>query len=203
MEVKKAIFVKSAEQIKDCPNPDKPEYAFIGRSNVGKSSLINMLMNKPDMARVSSNPGKTITINHYLVNDGWFLVDLPGYGYARRSKTMREDWEKHLEEYLKERENLQCLFVLIDSRIDPQDSDLEFLNFLGNLGVPFSIVFTKIDKLNQSMRAKNMKAFTDEVLKNWEVLPPVFQTSAVEKKGRDKLLKYIEEVNASFVKPSF
>jgi GTP-binding protein len=131
------------------------------------------------------------------------LVDLPGYGYARRSKTMRGEWEHSLEEYLKERENLQCLFVLIDSRIDPQDSDLEFLNFLGNLEVPFSIVFTKIDKLNQSMRAKNMKAFTDEVLKNWEVLPPVFQTSAVEKKGRDKILKYIEEVNGQFVKPTF
>lgn len=203
MEVKKAVFVKSAEQLKDCPKPDKPEYAFIGRSNVGKSSLINMLVNKSDLARVSSSPGKTITINHYLINDAWFLVDLPGYGYARRSKTMRQDWENHLEEYLKERENLQCLFVLIDSRIDPQDSDLEFLNFLGNLGVPFAIVFTKIDKLNQSMRAKNMKAFTDEVLKNWEVLPPVFQTSSIEKKGRDKLLKYIDEVNANFVKPTF
>lgn len=189
MEVRKAVFVKSAEKIIDCPNPDKPEYAFIGRSNVGKSSLINMLVSKPNLARVSANPGKTITINHYIINDNWFLVDLPGYGYARRSKTMRGEWEHSLEEYLKERENLQCLFVLIDSRIDPQDSDLEFLNFLGNLEVPFSIVFTKIDKLNQSMRAKNMKAFTDEVLKNWEVLPPVFQTSAVEKKGRDKIFK--------------
>ena len=203
MEVRKAVFVKSAEKIIDCPNPDKPEYAFIGRSNVGKSSLINMLLSKPNLARVSANPGKTITINHYIINDNWFLVDLPGYGYARRSKTMRGEWEHSLEEYLKERENLQCLFVLIDSRIDPQDSDLEFLNFLGNLEVPFSIVFTKIDKLNQSMRAKNMKAFTDEVLKNWEVLPPVFQTSAVEKKGRDKILKYIEEVNGQFVKPTF
>ncbi|AMS27395.1 GTP-binding protein [Bacteroidetes bacterium UKL13-3] len=203
MEVRKAVFVKSAEKIIDCPNPDKPEYAFIGRSNVGKSSLINMLVSKPNLARVSANPGKTITINHYIINDNWFLVDLPGYGYARRSKTMRGEWEHSLEEYLKERENLQCLFVLIDSRIDPQDSDLEFLNFLGNLEVPFSIVFTKIDKLNQSMRAKNMKAFTDEVLKNWEVLPPVFQTSAVEKKGRDKILKYIEEVNGQFVKPTF
>jgi GTP-binding protein len=203
MEVRKAVFVKSAEKIIDCPKPDKPEYAFIGRSNVGKSSLINMLVSKPNLARVSANPGKTITINHYIINDNWFLVDLPGYGYARRSKTMRGEWEHSLEEYLKERENLQCLLVLIDSRIDPQDSDLEFLNFLGNLEVPFSIVFTKIDKLNQSMRAKNMKAFTDEVLKNWEVLPPVFQTSAVEKKGRDKILKYIEEVNGQFVKPTF
>jgi GTP-binding protein len=203
MEIKKAVFVKSAEKMVDCPKPDKPEYAFIGRSNVGKSSLINMMVNKPNLARVSSSPGKTITINHYIINDNWYLVDLPGYGYARRSKSMREEWEHALEEYLKERENLQCLFVLIDSRIEPQDSDLEFLNFLGNLQVPFAIVFTKIDKLNQSMRAKNMKAFTDEVLKNWEVLPPVFQTSAVEKKGKDKLLKYIEEVNGNFVKPVF
>jgi GTP-binding protein len=203
MEVKKAVFVKSAEKLIDCPKPDKPEYAFIGRSNVGKSSLINMLVNKPNLARVSSSPGKTITINHYIINDNWFLVDLPGYGYARRSKTMREDWEHSLEEYLKGRENLQCLFVLIDSRIDPQDSDLEFLNFLGNLEVPFAITFTKIDKLNQSMRAKNMKAFTDEVLKNWEILPPVFQTSAIEKKGRDKVLGYIEEINRDFQKPVF
>lgn len=203
MEVKKAVFVKSAEKIVDCPKPDKPEYAFIGRSNVGKSSLINMLVNKPNLARVSASPGKTITINHYIINDSWFLVDLPGYGYARRSKTMREEWEHALEEYLKDRENLQCLFVLIDSRIEPQDSDLEFLNFLGNLQVPFAIVFTKIDKLNQSMRAKNMKAFTDEVLKNWEVLPSVFQTSAIEKKGKDKILKFIEEVNGNFVKPTF
>lgn len=203
MEIKKAVFVKSAEKLIDCPKPDKPEYAFIGRSNVGKSSLINMLVSKPNMARVSSSPGKTITINHYIINDSWFLVDLPGYGYARRSKTMREEWEHSLEDFLKNRENLQCLFVLIDSRIDPQDSDLEFLNFLGNLEVPFSIVFTKIDKLNQSQRAKNMKAFTDEVLKNWEVLPPVFQTSAVEKKGRDKILGYINEVNKDFVKPAF
>lgn len=189
--------------MKDCPKPDKPEYAFIGRSNVGKSSLINMLVSKPNLARVSASPGKTITINHFLINDNWFLVDLPGYGYARRSKSLRKDWEDALEEYLKNRENLQCLFVLIDSRLEPQDSDLEFLNFLGELQVPFAIVFTKIDKLNQSMRAKNMNAFTDEVLKNWEVLPPVFQTSSTEKKGRDKLLGYIDSVNKDFVSPLF
>jgi GTP-binding protein len=203
MEVKKAVFVKSAGVLKDCPKPDKPEYAFIGRSNVGKSSLINMLVSKPNLARVSASPGKTITINHYLINDNWFLVDLPGYGYARRSKTLRKEWEDALEEYLKDRLNLQCLFVLIDSRLEPQDSDLEFLNFLGELQVPFAIVFTKIDKLNQSMRAKNMTAFTNEVLKNWEVLPPVFQTSATEKKGRDKVLGYIDSVNKDFVAPVF
>lgn len=203
MEIKKAVFIKSAEKLKDCPKPNIPEYAFIGRSNVGKSSLINMLMNKPNLARVSSSPGKTITINHFLINDNWYLVDLPGYGYARRSKTMRGEWENSLEEYLKQRENLQCLFVLIDSRIDPQDSDLEFLNFLGNMEVPFAIAFTKTDKLNQSMRAKNMKAFTTEVLKNWEILPPVFQTSALEKKGRDKILSFISTINKDFIAPVF
>ncbi|MCU0442620.1 MAG: ribosome biogenesis GTP-binding protein YihA/YsxC [Bacteroidia bacterium] len=203
MEVKKAVFVKSAEKHEDCPKPDKPEYAFIGRSNVGKSSLINMLVNKPDLARVSANPGKTITINHYLINDAWYLVDLPGYGYARRSKTMRQQWEQSLELYLKERHNLQAIFVLVDSRIDPQPSDLEFINFLGNLEVPFAIVFTKIDKLNQSMRAKNMQAFTQKVLEHWEELPPVFQTSATEKRGRLQLLKFVADVNSRFVKPTF
>lgn len=203
MEVKKAVFVKSSSVLKECPKPDRPEYAFIGRSNVGKSSLINMLASKADMARVSANPGKTITINHYLINDAWFLVDLPGYGYARRSKALREQWEYTLEEYLRDRENLQCLFVLIDSRIEPQASDLEFLNFLGQLQVPFAIVFTKIDKLNQSMRSKNMNAFTKKVLEYWEDLPPVFQTSATEKKGRTQLLSYINEVNGNFQKPNF
>lgn len=203
MEVKKAVFIKSAEKHEDCPNPDKPEYAFIGRSNVGKSSLINMLVSKPDLARVSANPGKTITINHYLINDAWYLVDLPGYGYARRSKTMRQLWEQSLESYLRERHNLQAIFVLVDARIEPQPSDLEFINFLGKLEVPFAIVFTKIDKLNQSMRAKNMQAFTNKVLEFWEVLPPVFQTSATEKRGRQQLLGFINEVNSRFVKPVF
>ena len=199
---KHARFYTTVNHIRDLP-PTHAEVAIVGRSNAGKSSALNTLCNHKRLAFVSKTPGRTQHINYFELGQERYLVDLPGYGYARRSKTMRGEWEHSLEEYLKERENLQCLFVLIDSRIDPQDSDLEFLNFLGNLEVPFSIVFTKIDKLNQSMRAKNMKAFTDEVLKNWEVLPPVFQTSAVEKKGRDKILKYIEEVNGQFVKPTF
>jgi GTP-binding protein len=180
-----------------------PEYAFIGRSNVGKSSLINMLCNHKELARTSSNPGKTIAINHFLINDKWYIVDLPGYGYAKRSKELRTKWEEELEKYLRGRENLQCVFVLIDSRIEPQTSDLEFVNFLGKLEVPMAITFTKIDKLNQSERSKNIKKFTDKVLEYWEELPPVYQTSAIDKKGKDKLLKFIDEVNKAFVKPAF
>jgi GTP-binding protein len=198
MEIKKAVFIKSAEKLKDCPEGNKPEYAFIGRSNVGKSSLINMLAGKGALARVSSNPGKTITINHYLINDNWYLVDLPGYGFARRSKTMRVAWEESLEEYLKLRENLMCVFVLIDSRVAPQQSDLEFINFLGTLGTPFAIVFTKIDKLNQSMRSKNRDAFAQAVLKHWESLPPVFSTSATTNRGGVDILRFISEVNQRY-----
>lgn len=202
MEIRKSVFVKSSGKLEECPKPDRPEYAFIGRSNVGKSSLINMLCNHKELARTSSNPGKTIAINHFLVNDQWYLVDLPGYGYARRSKELRSKWEEELEKYLRGRKNLQCVMVLVDARIEPQASDLEFLNFLGELEVPMAVVFTKIDKLNQSERAKNMKRFTDRLLEYWEELPPLFQTSSLEKKGRDKLLKFIAEVNQRFVKPS-
>jgi GTP-binding protein len=198
MNITKATFVKSSASLHDCPNPDKPEYAFIGRSNVGKSSLINMLVQKDNMARVSANPGKTITINHYLIQEKWYLVDLPGYGFARRSKELRMQWENALEQYLKERANLLCLFILIDARIEPQASDLEFINFCGTLQVPFALVFTKTDKLNQSMRAKNVKAFTQKMLEYWEFLPPVFQTSAIEKKGRKELLDFIVQTNATF-----
>ena len=201
MEIKKSVFVKSSGKLEECPLPEKPEYAFIGRSNVGKSSLINMLCNHKELARTSSNPGKTIAINHFLINDKWYIVDLPGYGYAKRSKELRTKWEDELERYLTGRENLQCVFVLIDSRIDPQESDLEFINFLGKLEVPFSIVFTKTDKLNQSERSKNTKKVTDKVLEYFEELPSVFHSSATEKKGGEKLLKFIEEVNKDFVKP--
>lgn len=201
MEIKKSVFVKSSGKLEECPQPDKPEYAFIGRSNVGKSSLINMLCNHKELARTSSNPGKTIAINHFLINDKWYIVDLPGYGYAKRSKELRTKWEDELEKYLTGRENLQCIFVLIDSRIEPQESDLEFINFLGKLEVPFSIVFTKTDKLNQSERSKNTKKVTDKVLEYFEELPSVFHTSTTEKKGGDNLLKFIGEVNKDFVKP--
>jgi GTP-binding protein len=201
MEIKKSVFVKSSGKLEECPKPEFPEYAFIGRSNVGKSSLINMLCNHKELARTSSNPGKTIAINHFKINDSWYIVDLPGYGYAKRSKTLRSQWEEELEKYLRGRENLQCVFVLVDSRIDPQASDLEFINFLGELEVPMAIVFTKTDKLNQSERSKNTRRFTEKVLEYWEELPPAYQTSAIEKKGRDQLLKFIAETNSGFVKP--
>jgi GTP-binding protein len=200
MEIKKAIFVKSSSVVTECPKSDKPEYAFIGRSNVGKSSLINMLCKRNELARVSSNPGKTININHYLVNDAWFLVDLPGYGYAKRAKTLREQWSKSMVAYFTERENLQVVFVLIDSRIPPQQIDLEFLDMLGHYHIPFSIIFTKADKNKQSETAKNVQLFKNRMLENWEELPPTIITSSVKKTGREDLLDFIEENNDRFNK---
>lgn len=200
MEIKKAIFVKSSSVVTECPKSDKPEYAFIGRSNVGKSSLINMLCKRNELARVSSNPGKTININHYLVNDAWFLVDLPGYGYAKRAKTLREQWSKSMVAYFTERENLQVVFVLIDSRIPPQQIDLEFLDMLGHYQIPFSIIFTKADKNKQSETAKNVQLFKNRMLENWEELPPTIITSSVKKTGREDLLNFIEENNHRFNK---
>lgn len=200
MEIKKAIFVKSSSVVTECPKSDKPEYAFIGRSNVGKSSLINMLCKRNELARVSSNPGKTININHYLVNDAWFLVDLPGYGYAKRAKTLREQWSKSMVAYFTERENLQVVFVLIDSRIPPQQIDLEFLNMLGHYQIPFSIIFTKADKNKQSETAKNVQLFKNRMLENWEELPPTIITSSVKKTGREDLLDFIEGNNNRFNK---
>jgi len=200
MEIKKAIFVKSSSVVTECPKSDKPEYAFIGRSNVGKSSLINMLCKRNELARVSSNPGKTININHYLVNDAWFLVDLPGYGYAKRAKTLREQWSKSMVAYFTERENLQVVFVLIDSRIPPQQIDLEFLDMLGHYQIPFSIIFTKADKNKQSETAKNVQLIKNRMLENWEELPPTIITSSVKKTGREDLLNFIEENNHRFNK---
>ncbi|MCE2787817.1 MAG: ribosome biogenesis GTP-binding protein YihA/YsxC [Bacteroidota bacterium] len=200
MEIKKAIFVKSSSVVTECPKSDKPEYAFIGRSNVGKSSLINMLCKRNELARVSSNPGKTININHYLVNDAWFLVDLPGYGYAKRAKTLREQWSKSMVAYFTERENLQVVFVLIDSRIPPQQIDLEFLDMLGHYQIPFSIIFTKADKNKQSETTKNVQLFKNRMLENWEELPPTIITSSVKKTGREDLLNFIEENNHRFNK---
>ncbi|MFN5883945.1 MAG: ribosome biogenesis GTP-binding protein YihA/YsxC [Bacteroidota bacterium] len=200
MEIKKAIFVKSSSVVTECPKSDKPEYAFIGRSNVGKSSLINMLCKRNELARVSSNPGKTININHYLVNDAWFLVDLPGYGYAKRAKTLREQWSKSMVAYFTERENLQVVFVLIDSRIPPQQIDLEFLDMLGHYQIPFSIIFTKADKNKQSETTKNVQLFKNRMLEKWEELPPTIITSSVKKTGREDLLNFIEENNHRFNK---
>jgi GTP-binding protein len=198
MEIKQVKFVKSSADLAGCPPANLPEYVFTGRSNVGKSSLINMLVNRNELARTSSNPGKTITINHYSINEKWYLVDLPGYGYARRSKTLRTKWEQAMEEYVKGRENLQLVFVLVDSRIDPQDSDISFINNLAEWGIPCAVIFTKTDKNKQSETAKNINKFKEELLKDWEELPLLFQTSSLKKRGREELLDFIQECNQNY-----
>jgi GTP-binding protein len=196
MIIKSAEFVISNTEISKCPEPTKPEYAFIGRSNVGKSSLINMLTNNKKLAKTSGRPGKTQLINHFEINESWYLVDLPGYGYAKTSKMNRFKWTKFIEEYLTNRENLMNTFVLIDSRLEPQKIDQEFMNWLGHNQIPFSMVFTKTDKLSSSALQKNMAKYKKEMLKTWEELPPVFITSSESKLGKENLLNYIEEVNA-------
>ena len=200
MDIKSAVFKTSAGALKDCPMQEIPEYAFIGRSNVGKSSLINMLVQKKELARTSNTPGKTITMNYFLINDEWNIVDLPGYGYARRSKTLRATWEINLLSYLQKREVLVNLFVLIDSRIEPQKSDLEFINLLGEKGIPFCIVFTKLDKVKPAESQANIDKFTAAMLESWEELPEVFKTSSLDKTGREELLKYITKMNKDFAK---
>lgn len=196
MIIKSAEFVISNTEISKCPEPTKPEYAFIGRSNVGKSSLINMLTNNKKLAKTSGRPGKTQLINHFEINELWYLVDLPGYGYAKTSKMNRFKWTKFIEEYLKSRENLMNTFVLIDSRLEPQKIDQEFMNWLGYNQIAFSMVFTKTDKLSSSALQKNMAKYKKEMLKTWEELPPVFITSSESKLGRENLLNYIDEINA-------
>jgi GTP-binding protein len=195
MLIRKACFVKSSAALKDCPQPDKPEYAFIGRSNVGKSSLINMLCNNSTLAKTSTTPGKTRLINHFIINENWYLVDLPGYGYAKVSKTMLKDFEKTLFNYLTKRDNLYCVFSLIDSRIPPQAIDLEFINQLGNLQIPLAIVFTKTDKTTQKQKDIHIQAFKNKMMETWEELPPCFNTSAVTKRGREDILDFIEQCN--------
>jgi GTP-binding protein len=195
MEIKTAEFVISNTDIKKCPAPDKPEYAFIGRSNVGKSSLINMLTAKKSLAKISSTPGKTQLINHFVINDEWYLVDLPGYGYAKTSKSNRAKWHKFITQYLLNRENLMSVVVLIDSRIKPQKIDLEFMQFLGENGIPFVMVFTKIDKLSSSALGKNFAAYKKEMLKTWEFLPQIFKTSSSSSFGKENFLSFIEETN--------
>ncbi len=195
MNIKEAKFIISNTDIKLCPTDGKPEYAFIGRSNVGKSSLINMLVEKKDMAKTSGRPGKTQLINHFLINNEWYLVDLPGYGYAKASKSSRNQWEKFISEFLTRREMLINTFVLIDSRLEPQKIDIEFMTWCAEQQLPFSIVFTKIDKLSSSALQKNLAAYKKEMLKYWEALPPVFTSSAESKFGREKILNYIEQIN--------
>lgn len=195
MEIKKAEFVVSNTDYRKCPDTGLPEYAFIGRSNVGKSSLINMLTNQKGLAKTSVRPGKTQLINHFLINDEWYLVDLPGYGYARTSKTSREKWQKMITDYMLKREALVNVFVLVDSRIPPQKIDLEFINFLGMNGIPLSILFTKIDKQKQREIAATVNAYKQILAEVWEDLPEMLMTSSVTRYGRDQVLGRIEEIN--------
>jgi GTP-binding protein len=197
MNIKKAEFVISNTDPKKCPHDNRPEYAFIGRSNVGKSSLINMLTGKKGLAMTSSTPGKTQLINHFLINDEWYIVDLPGYGYAQRGKKGREKIRGIIDAYLDEREELTCLFVLLDCRLEPQKIDLEFINHLGESGIPFAIIFTKSDKLSQSKLSENIENYKAKLLESWEELPTVFCTSSEYKKGREEILNYIETINKS------
>ncbi|MBX7205503.1 MAG: ribosome biogenesis GTP-binding protein YihA/YsxC [Bacteroidia bacterium] len=198
MLIKTASFVKSSVKLSQCPSPQLPEYAFIGRSNVGKSSLINMLCNHAKLAKVSSTPGKTQEINHFIINNNWYLVDLPGYGYARVSRSAREKWGDFIEEYLKGRENLQYVFVLIDSRLEPQLIDIEFINHLGQLSIPFVIVFTKTDKQNAAQTQQNKALFEKTLYETWEELPPMFFTSAEKKTGKEEVLKFIGACNQQY-----
>jgi GTP-binding protein len=200
MDITSAVYKTSSNSLKDCPKSELPEYAFIGRSNVGKSSLINMLVGRKELARTSGTPGKTISMNFYLVNEEWNLVDLPGYGYAKRSKDLRASWEKTLWNYLEKRDHLISLFALVDSRIEPQEKDLDFINKLGETGIPFSIVFTKLDKLKASEAEANIEQFKAKLLETWEELPTLFFTSSLDKRGRVEILKSIQKMNKDFQK---
>ena len=198
MEIRSAKYLISSPKVEGCPTPDKPEYAFIGRSNVGKSSLINMITRHSKLAKTSGSPGKTQLINHFIVNDEWYLVDLPGYGYAKVSQSQRAGWQKMIDNYLNQRENLVNVFVLIDSRHEPQKLDLDFLRKLGEWGIPFSLVFTKSDKSTQRESHKNAKNFIEAMKKEWEFIPRSFISSAIKFNGRKEKLAYIEEMNAIY-----
>lgn len=198
MIIKSAEYLISNTDWQKCPQPNLPEYAFIGRSNVGKSSLINMLANRDKLAKTSGTPGKTQLINHFLINEAWYIVDLPGYGFAKVSQSQRRSWEQMIENYLRKRENLVNVFVLIDSRHTPQKLDLDFVDQLGKWQVPFTLVFTKADKNTQLDTSRNVKGFLNKLRENWEFLPAHFVTSTVKKTGRDAILDLIEEMNAQF-----
>lgn len=198
MQIKKAKFLISNTDYKKCPEANLPEYAFIGRSNVGKSSLINMLTNIKDLAKTSSKPGKTQLINHFDINDKeWYLVDLPGYGYAKTSKENKEKWQKMIEQYLLNRENLYCVFVLIDTRLEPQAIDIRFMTWLGEKQIPFCIVGTKADKVSAAVVGKNTAALKNELLKSFEFVPQIFITSAENKTGKEEILNFIDTINKS------
>lgn len=194
MVIRTAEFVISNTDVSKCPAPNLPEFAFIGRSNVGKSSLINTLTSHKNLAKTSGKPGKTQLINHFLINKDWYLVDLPGYGYAKTSKTNRKKWEKFIEEYFLTRENLYNIFILLDSRLEPQKIDLEFMIWCAEKQLPFSMVFTKTDKLSSTILQKNLAKYKKEMLNYWEELPPVFVTSSVTEKGKEEILAYVEGI---------
>ena len=197
MEIKTAEFSLSAPMESMCPKDTKPEYAFIGRSNVGKSSLINMLARNKKLAKTSSTPGKTLLINHFIINKEWYLVDLPGYGFAKRSKTEVARLDQMIRGYILGREQLVNVFVLVDVRLEPQAIDLEFIDWLGVSGIPFSIVFTKADKLSKGKVSANVAAYEQKMLETWEEMPPYFVTSSENREGRDELLDYIDHINKS------
>ena len=197
MIIKSAEFKISDNTVSKCPDTTLPEYAFIGRSNVGKSSLINMLTGRNGLAKTSSTPGKTMLINHFLINDEWYIVDLPGYGYARRGKDSRDELRRMIEGYVLHRAQMTNLFVLVDSRHEPQKIDLEFMEWCGENGVPFSIVFTKMDKLGKIIGGRHVVEYKKRLLETWEELPPIFETSSQDGRGRDEILSYIDEINRS------
>lgn len=197
MEIKTADFVISNSKTEKCPNTNIPEYAFIGRSNVGKSSLINMLANNKKLAKTSATPGKTLLINHFIINNEWFLVDLPGYGYAKRGKKDQEELKRIISGYILKREQMTNLFVLVDSRLEPQKIDMEFIEWLGEHGIPFAIVFTKADKSKKSKLQANISTFLKKLKEQWEELPPYFITSSEDRTGRTELLDYIDSINKS------
>ncbi len=195
MEIDNSRFVISNTDVSKCPDDNRHEYAFIGRSNVGKSSLINMLTGRKDLAKTSSTPGKTLLINHFLINDQWYIVDLPGYGYARRDKAGRAEIDRIIKSYILNRSQMTNLFVLIDVRHKPQRNDLEFIEWLGENCVPFSIVFTKLDKLSPSAVKKSIESYCNVLKEQWDELPPIFKTSSEDRRGRKEILDYIEELN--------
>ena len=197
MDIKTAEVTLSAPRVSMCPNDTKPEYAFIGRSNVGKSSLINMLSRNKKLAKTSSTPGKTLLINHFLINREWYLVDLPGYGYAKRSKTEVAKLDQMIRGYILEREQLVNVFVLVDIRLEPQKIDLEFINWLGLSSIPFAIIFTKADKLSEGKVKASVDAYVRKMLETWEEMPPYFVTSSEKARGRDEVLDYIDQINKS------
>jgi GTP-binding protein len=195
MKITKAEFICSNTRVDLCPQEAIPEYAFIGRSNVGKSSLINMLVERKKLAKTSSTPGKTRLINHFKINNQWFLCDLPGYGYAKVSKKERESFAKMIKKYATQRSNLVCFFVLVDARIPPQQLDLDFIEWLGDSNLPFVIVLTKVDKINQTGKSKNLELLKKELLQSWDELPLIFETSATKGTGKDQVMEFIENTN--------